>query len=70
MLAAGLSATYDLIRSPYVFQLLPTFIPGFISAAVVGYLAIRWMLRFLVGHTLYIFAVYCTVMGLLVIVSS
>ncbi len=70
MLAAGLSATYDLIRSPYVLQLLPTFIPGFISAAVVGYLAIRWMLRFLVGHSLYIFAVYCTVLGLLVIVLS
>jgi len=70
MLAAGLLATYDLIRSPYILRLLPTFIPGFISAAVVGYLAIRWMLRFLVGHSLYIFAVYCTVMGLLVIVSS
>ncbi|MFC2053661.1 undecaprenyl-diphosphatase UppP [Chloroflexota bacterium] len=70
MLVAGLSATYDLIRSPYVFQLLPTFIPGFISAAVVGYLTIRWLLRFLVSHPLYIFAVYCSVMGLLVIVSS
>jgi len=70
MLVAGLSATYDLIRSPYVFQLLPTFIPGFISAAVVGYLAISWLLRFLVSHPLYIFAVYCSVMGLLVIVSS
>jgi undecaprenyl-diphosphatase len=70
MLAAGVSATYDLIHSPYVFELLPTFIPGFISAAVVGYLAIRWLLRFLVGHSLYIFAIYCTVMGLLVIVSS
>jgi undecaprenyl-diphosphatase len=70
MLAAGLLATYDLIRSPYIFRLLPTFIPGFISAAVVGYLAIRWMLRFLVGHSLYIFAVYCTVLGLLAIVLS
>ncbi len=70
MLAAGLLATYDLIRNPYILRLLPTFIPGFISAAVVGYLAIRWMLRFLVGHSLYIFAVYCTVLGLLVIVLS
>ena len=70
MLVAGLLATYDLIRTPYVLRLLPTFIPGFISAAVVGYLAIRWMLRFLVGHSLYIFAVYCTVLGLLVIVLS
>jgi undecaprenyl-diphosphatase len=70
MLAAGISATYDLFRSPYALQLLPTFIPGFISAAVVGYLAIRWLLRFLIGHPLYIFAVYCTGMGLLVIVSS
>jgi undecaprenyl-diphosphatase len=69
MLAAGLSATYDLIHSPYGFQLLPRFIPGFISAAVVGYLAIRWLLRFLSSHSLYIFAVYCTAMGLLVIVS-
>ena len=70
MLAAGMSATYDLIQNPNAMEILPTFIPGFISAAVVGYLAIRWLLRFLVGHSLYIFAVYCTVLGLLVIVLS
>lgn len=70
MLAAGMSATYDLIQNSNAMEILPTFIPGFISAAVVGYLAIRWLLRFLVGHSLYIFAGYCTVMGLLVIVSS
>ena len=67
MLAAGLSAIYDLSQMPDASGLLLTYIPGFISAAIVGYLSIRWLLKYLVRHSLYIFAVYCTILGLLVI---
>lgn len=59
MLAAGLISTVDLLKIPNLSELLPTFIPGFLASAVVGYLSIRWLLGFLVRHPLYVFAIYC-----------
>ena len=63
MLGAGLVATLDLSRIPNLGALLPVFIPGFIMAAVVGYLVIKWLLTFLSRYPLYIFAIYCVVLG-------
>jgi undecaprenyl-diphosphatase len=37
---------------------------GFVTAAVTGYLCIRWLLRYLASRPLYIFAVYCLVFGI------
>jgi len=65
MLAAGLVAGIDLINIPDLATLLPVYIPGFISAAVVGYLAIRWLIGYLSKHSLYIFAIYCAFVGLI-----
>lgn len=65
MLAAGMLAILDLMQVPNLVSLLPVYIPGFISAAVVGYLAIRWLIRYLGTHSLYIFAIYCTIVGLI-----
>lgn len=78
MLAAGLMATVDLIQLGNTLsnsggsfaQLLLVFTPGFISAAVVGYLSIRWLIGYLKHHPLYIFAIYCTFLGLLILVVS
>ncbi len=55
---------------PNFTDLLPVFIPGFIAAAVVGYLSIRWLLGFLARGTLYGFVVYCVVMALLVMLVT
>ena len=66
MLAAGLLASLDLLQMPNFTSLLPVFIPGFIAAAVTGYLSIRWLLGFLVRHSLYAFAIYCVVVALIV----
>jgi len=65
MVAAGLFAVVELFRTPHFMELLPTFIAGFVVAAVVGYLSIRWLLNFLNQKSLYIFAIYCTIFGLL-----
>ena len=43
---------------------------GFVAAAVVGVLAIRFLLRYLRNRTLYIFSIYCLVVGLLTITLS
>lgn len=70
MLAAGLLATLDLVKIPNLGTILPVFIPGFIVAAIVGYLSIRWLLRFLVHHTFYDFAIYCVVLSMITLTVS
>jgi undecaprenyl-diphosphatase len=60
MLAAGAYETFDLLRSEYVASsLVPSIVIGILTAAVVGYLAIRWLLGYLARRSLYVFAIYC-----------
>jgi undecaprenyl-diphosphatase len=47
---------------------LPMLAVGFVTAAVVGWLAIKWLLGFLNNHTLYIFSGYCGIVGLIVMI--
>jgi len=65
MLAAGLSASMDLLVLPGVKSLLLVYLPGFITSAVTGYLAIGWLLRFLVRYSLLSFAAYCSALALI-----
>ena len=65
LLAAGLIGVLKLVQIPNFIQLLPTFSAGFLSAALVGYLSIRWLLQYLSQRPLYIFAIYCTVFSLI-----
>lgn len=44
-------------------QLLPIVV-GFVAAAAAGIFAITFLLRYLRNHSLYIFSVYCVVLGL------
>ncbi len=60
MLAAGLIGVLELLQIPHFISLLPTYLAGFAAAALVGYIAIRWLLRFLTQRPLYIFAIYCS----------
>ncbi len=59
-LAAGLMAVYDLLRIPNFMTDVPEMLIGFAASAVVGYLCIRWLLRFLAHHPMMVFAYYCT----------
>lgn len=70
MLAAGVLAITDLVKIPNFGALLPVFLPGFLAAAVTGYLAIRWLLGYLVKHSLYIFAAYCVLIGLVTLAAN
>ncbi len=65
MLAAGLAGSIKLIQIPHFLDLLPAFLAGFVTAALVGYLSIRWLLRFLNRQSLTTFAIYCAGFGLL-----
>jgi undecaprenyl-diphosphatase len=70
MLAAGLAAGLDLLQMDGFADLLPVFIPGFIASAVTGYLSIRWLLSYLVRHSLHGFAIYCIGLSALVLTIS
>jgi undecaprenyl-diphosphatase len=64
MLGAGLVAGTDLASLAEAGQQLPALGVGFLAAAVVGVLAIRWLLRFLTHSALWVFAAYCALAGL------
>jgi len=70
MLGAGTLAIIDLIKLPNFSAQIPTLIAGFITAAVVGYLTIRWLLSYLVTRRLFPFAIYCGVVSTTVILVS
>jgi undecaprenyl-diphosphatase len=70
MLGAGGLATLDLVGLPSLSTFLPTVLVGFLVAGVVGYLSIRWLLRYLTHHSFYIFAIYCIGISLLTLLVN
>lgn len=67
MLGAGVLAFKDLAELPAAGDFLLPLLIGFLAALVSGYIAIRWLIAYLSKHSLYLFAVYCTILGLIVI---
>lgn len=65
MIGAGSLALTDLAALPSAAAYRPALIVGFLSAAIVGYASIRWMLGFVTRHSLSIFSAYCAFIGLL-----
>jgi undecaprenyl-diphosphatase len=70
MLAAGLLGTLDLIKIPSITSFLPVMVVGFLTAGVVGYLCIRWLLRYVSRRSFLPFIIYCAVFATLVIAFS
>jgi undecaprenyl-diphosphatase len=65
---AGLIAAYELARSPNLGDELIYLGVTFITAFVVGYLCIYFLLRWVRNHSLYIFAIYCALAGSLYLI--
>lgn len=70
MLAAGLLASLDLLQVPNLSSRLLIYLPGFATAAITGYLSIRWLLGYLTRRSLYGFVVYCVVLGAIGILAG
>ena len=66
MLGAGLLSTLDLLKVPNLGDFIGPMAVGFITAGVVGYLSIRWLLRYLTSHPLYYFSIYLIILDILV----
>ncbi len=69
MIAAGTYELVGVIQRSGTHDFLPYLITGFVTAAVVGWLAIKWLMGFLHNnkHSLYIFSAYCAVAGVIVL---
>jgi undecaprenyl-diphosphatase len=67
MLAAGGYEILDVIKMPGLASFLPILAVGFATAAVVGWFAVKWLLGYLSKHSLYVFAIYCAVIGVTVL---
>ncbi len=65
MLAAGGYEMLDVIQMPNLSEFLSLLAVGFITAAIAGWFAIKWLLAYLGKRSLYVFAVYCAIMGML-----
>lgn len=66
MLAAGGYEMLDVVKMPNLGDFLPLLAVGFITAAIVGWFAIKWLIDYLSKRSLYVFAIYCAVVGAIV----
>lgn len=70
MLAAGGYEMLDVMNMPNLSGFLPLLAVGFVTAAIVGWFAIKWLIDYLSKRSLYVFAVYCAVVGTVVLIFS
>ncbi len=68
MLAAGGYEALGVLKLPNFGTFIPLIAVGFVAAAIFGWLSVRWLLDYLGKHSLYVFAAYCTVLGIIVLV--
>lgn len=68
--AAGAYETLKVIQMPGTRVFLPFLAVGFITAGVVGWFALQWLMKFLRDHSIYLFAGYCAVVGLICLAFS
>ncbi len=68
MLGAGLVSSLDLVKMPHLSSFLPVLAAGFLTAAVVGYISIAWLLSYLNRHSLIPFAIYTAILGAVILV--
>ena len=70
LLGAGVIALADLVEQGNLGAEALSITVGFVVAAISGYACIRWLLRYLQSHSLYIFAAYCFAVSLLTILVA
>lgn len=70
MIAAGGMSLSDLFEVPDLGSFLPILAVGFVTALLVGYLSIHWLISFLKKHSLVYFAAYCAILAIAVIITN
>jgi undecaprenyl-diphosphatase len=67
MLGAGGYQMLEVARTPGLREFLPALAVGFLTAAAVGWFAVRWLLAYLARRSLYLFSIYCGLGAVLVL---
>jgi undecaprenyl-diphosphatase len=67
MLAAGAYESLGLLKLSNLGQFLPLLAVGFVTAAIVGWFAIKWLINYLNKNSLYVFAGYCAIVGFILL---
>ncbi len=72
IIGASLLKTKDYLEAPMAHKGLEamSMIIGFLAALISGYVACRWMVNIVKKGKLYYFAIYCSVIGLIAIISQ
>lgn len=65
MLAAGGYESISVIKSHILGTIAAPLALGFIVAAVIGWLSIRWLINYVSKNSLYVFAAYCGIVGVI-----
>jgi undecaprenyl-diphosphatase len=68
MLAAGAYESLSVLKMSNLGAFLPLLAVGFVTAAIVGWFSIRWLLSYLNRHSLYVFAAYCAILALILVI--
>jgi undecaprenyl-diphosphatase len=69
MLAAGIYETFDhVLKILNLGSFVPFLAVGAVTAAIVGWFAIKWLLNYLNKNSLYVFAAYCAMVGVICVV--
>jgi len=68
MMVAGGYEMLDVVKMLELGSFLPILAVGLITSAIIGWLAVKWLLGYLEKHSLYYFAIYCTIVGLAVLI--
>ena len=68
LLAAGAYESVKVIAMPGTMTFMPYLITGFVTSAVVGWFAVKWLIGYLNKHSLYVFAIYCAIVGVTLLI--
>ena len=67
MLGAGGFQMLEIVNLAGLTEFLPALAIGTVTAAIVGWVAVRWLISYLSRHSLYIFSIYCAITGAIVL---
>jgi undecaprenyl-diphosphatase len=68
MLAAGGYESLSIIKQHILHTILAPLAIGFVVAAIIGWLSIRWLINYVSKHSLYLFAIYCAIVAALCVI--
>ncbi len=63
MLAAGGYESLSILKLHILHTIMTPLAVGFVVAAIFGWLTIRWLIAYVSKHSLYVFSIYCAIVG-------